>query len=158
MPLPIWIHVGHDGEPGLEQFLRPGREQVGAGTIIYGSSTALMYTDGERVDVFTLDPASGEFFLVKERVTWPETLKMFSANSGNAPHWSAGVKAYVDDVMSRNTPDKTSVKGRHIGSFIIDLRRTGLGGTDHSPAAFAVNSCAYRRRPTDAAPMREPMP
>ncbi len=40
----------------LEDMLQPGRRQVAAGYVIYGSSTMLVYTTGQGVHGFTLDP------------------------------------------------------------------------------------------------------
>ena len=43
--------------------LQPGRRQVAAGYVIYGSSTMLVYTTGQGAHGFTLDPSIGEFLL-----------------------------------------------------------------------------------------------
>jgi fructose-1,6-bisphosphatase I len=59
------ITRGRDGE--LEDMLQPGRRQVAAGYVIYGSSTMLVYTTGQGVHGFTLDPSIGEFLLSRER-------------------------------------------------------------------------------------------
>src|SRR5262249_13748 len=48
------------GEAGL---LTSGREQVAAGYILFGPATLLVYTSGEGVHLFTLDPSLGEFLL-----------------------------------------------------------------------------------------------
>src|SRR5436190_11279271 len=48
-------------EPALSDCLQPGYKQVAAGYIIYGSSTMFVYTTGQRVHGFTLDPSVGEF-------------------------------------------------------------------------------------------------
>ena len=47
----------------LGDALQPGRDQVAAGYVIYGSSTMLVYTTGTGVHGFTLDPLLGEFLL-----------------------------------------------------------------------------------------------
>src|SRR5690606_19644792 len=53
-----------DGPKRSERdLLQKGSHQVSAGYIIYGSSTVLVYTTGEGVHGFTLDPSVGEFFL-----------------------------------------------------------------------------------------------
>jgi hypothetical protein len=52
------------GERGtLEDCLQPGRDQVAAGYVVYGSSTMLVYSTGHGVHGFTLDPSIGEFLL-----------------------------------------------------------------------------------------------
>ena len=55
------ITRGRHGE--MEDLLQPGRRQVAAGYVIYGSSTMLVYTTGQGAHGFTLDPSIGEFLL-----------------------------------------------------------------------------------------------
>src|SRR5581483_8409629 len=43
--------------------LQPGLKQVAAGYVVYGSSTILVYTSGNGVFGFTLDPAIGAYVL-----------------------------------------------------------------------------------------------
>ncbi|HWL94064.1 MAG TPA: class 1 fructose-bisphosphatase, partial [Phycisphaerae bacterium] len=50
--------AGHDH---LADVLQPGRKQVAAGYIVYGSSTVMCYSTGEGVHMFTLDPSVGLF-------------------------------------------------------------------------------------------------
>ena len=51
--------------------LQPGRRQVAAGYVMYGSSTMLVYTTGQGVHGFTLDPTIGEFLLSHPRIITP---------------------------------------------------------------------------------------
>lgn len=46
---------------GVDLTLRPGSEQVAAGYVAYGSSTMFVFTTGDGVNGFTLDPGIGEF-------------------------------------------------------------------------------------------------
>lgn len=46
----------------LEDCLQPGRDLVAAGYILYGTSTMLVYSAGQRVHGFTLDPCLGRIF------------------------------------------------------------------------------------------------
>ena len=55
------ITRGARGE--MEDMLQPGRRQVAAGYVIYGSSTMMVYTTGQGAHGFTLDPSIGEFLL-----------------------------------------------------------------------------------------------
>src|SRR6185503_19373092 len=43
--------------------LQPGKKQVAAGYVVYGSSTILVYSVGLGVHGFTLDPSVGAFIL-----------------------------------------------------------------------------------------------
>jgi len=45
----------------LKDFLQPGDAQIAAGYVVYGSSTMLVYTTGNGVNGFTLDPSIGVF-------------------------------------------------------------------------------------------------
>ncbi len=108
--------------------LRPGHEQVAAGYIIYGSSTVLVYSDGESVDCFTLDPSAGEFFLTRPNLRVPEKMKVLSINECNEPYWPAWVRPYIDEVKSRNDVDKRRVSSRHIGSLVADFHRNLIYG------------------------------
>ena len=51
--------------------LRPGKDLVGAGYCTYGSATQMVLTTGNGVNVFTLDPAIGEFILTAADVKIP---------------------------------------------------------------------------------------
>jgi len=111
-----------------EDILRPGREQVAAGYIVYGSSTALVYTDGHTVDCFTLDPSCGEYFLTGEDLRMPEKTTMLSINESNEPYWPAWTKPWVDSVKARNDAQKRRISSRHIGSLVSDFHRNLLKG------------------------------
>ncbi|MCC7504077.1 MAG: fructose-1,6-bisphosphatase, partial [Saprospiraceae bacterium] len=52
-----------NGPATIEDFLQPGTRQVAAGYVLYGTSTILVYTTGNGVNGFTLDPSIGEFCL-----------------------------------------------------------------------------------------------
>ena len=64
------ITRGAHGE--MEDMLQPGRRQVAAGYVIYGSSTMLVYTTGQGAHGFTLDPSIGEFLLSHPNIRIPE--------------------------------------------------------------------------------------
>lgn len=116
------------GPPSVADVLRPGRQQVAAGYVIYGSSTVLVYTDGQSVDCFTLDPSSGEFFLTRENMRFAETAKILSLNECNAPYWPDWVAGYVDRLKARNDQDARRITDRHIGSLVADFHRNLVKG------------------------------
>jgi fructose-1,6-bisphosphatase I len=110
------------------EVLRPGREMIAAGYVIYGSSTVLVYTDGETVDSFTLDPGAGEFFLTRANMRMPEVTKVLSLNECNAPYWPAWVPPYLAAIRGRNDATKRRVTARHIGSLVADFHRNLVQG------------------------------
>ncbi len=108
----------------VEDFLRRGSEQVCAGYIIYGSSTMLVYTSGQGVHGFTLDPTLGEFLLSQENITIPQRGRYYSANESNYPAWDLGVRQYIDHLRQADPP----YSARYIGSLVADFHRNLLKG------------------------------
>lgn len=111
----------------MSDILRPGREMIAAGYIIYGSSTVLVYADQERVDCFTLDPMVGEFFLSRANLKTTRDLHMISINDCNRPYWPEWVARYLSSVCAMNQ-DQRLVTSRHIGSLVADFHRNLIKG------------------------------
>jgi len=120
------ITPGRDGT--AEDLLQPGRRQVVAGYVMYGSSTMMVYTTGRGVYGFTLEPSMGEFLLSHPDIRIPDEGKIFSCNMGNYRYWSEGVRKYVDDVMSTDKERGRPFSSRYIGSLVADAHRTLLYG------------------------------
>ena len=115
--------------PGtLADLLQPGYKQVAAGYVIYGSSTMLVYTTGQGVQGFTLDPGIGEFLLSHPDMHIPDTAKYYSANQGYQRFWSQGVREYVDWLTHEGSGRGSGLSLRYIGSMVADLHRTLLSG------------------------------
>ena len=110
----------------MSDVLQPGHRQVAAGYVIYGSSTMMVYTTGQGVHGFTLDPSVGEFLLSHEDIRIPERGKIYSVNEGNYYHWDEDVRAYVDHVKGRY--GRKAYSSRYIGSLVADFHRNLLYG------------------------------
>lgn len=110
----------------LEDFLQPGKNQVAAGYIIYGTSTMLVYTTGHGVNGFTLNPAIGTFYLSHPDMQFPETGKIYSVNEGNYIHFPQGVKDYIK-YCQREEGDRPYTS-RYIGSLVSDFHRNMIKG------------------------------
>ena len=67
----------------IDDFLQKGRNQVAAGYIIYGTSTMLVYTNGDGVNGFTLNPAIGSFYHSHSNLKFPKKGSIYSVNEGN---------------------------------------------------------------------------
>src|SRR5260370_11301794 len=64
----------------IDWVLQPGREQVAAGYVVYGSSTVLVYSSGMGVHGFTLDPSVGSYILTHENIRIPVQGQYYSIN------------------------------------------------------------------------------
>ncbi len=124
-----------EGGPGtLADCLRPGREMVAAGYISYGGSTMLVYTTGDGVQGFTLDPSLGEFLLSHPNIKIPSQPKYYSANQGYELFWSEGVRRYTHYLQGQ-TEGRKRLLMRYVGSLVGDFHRTLLaGGVFYYPA------------------------
>jgi fructose-1,6-bisphosphatase I len=109
-------------------FLQKGRELIGSGYVIYGSSTMMVYTTGHGVHGFTLDPTIGEFILSHENIKIPPKCSILSINESNRSNWNQWTHKYVEDILGRNTEKERFVVSRWIGSLVADLHRNLLKG------------------------------
>jgi fructose-1,6-bisphosphatase I len=118
-----------DSKPvGIEDFLQPGNKQVAAGYVIYGSSTMLVYTTGNGVNGFTLDPSIGTFCLSHPNIRMPENGKIYSINEGNFNQMQEGVKNYIRYCQEDDKASSRPYSGRYIGSLVADFHRNLLKG------------------------------
>ncbi|MFY1047654.1 class 1 fructose-bisphosphatase [Chryseobacterium sp. GP-SGM7] len=123
----IYRRVTEPGTPvQLEDFLQKGINQIAAGYVIYGSSTMIVYTTGNGVNGFTLDPSLGTYYLSHPNMTFPRTGKIYSINEGNYIKFPQGVKNYLKYCqMEEGDRPYTS---RYIGSLVADFHRNMLKG------------------------------
>ena len=112
----------------LEDFLQPGSEQVAAGYVIYGSSTMLVYTTGQGVHGFTLDPGLGEFLLSHPDIRTPDSARYLSVNVGNEQYWSDDVIDLMRKYRGLLGAGRRPLQGRYVGSLVADFHRNLLGG------------------------------
>jgi fructose-1,6-bisphosphatase I len=124
----IYRRVTPSGKGSMADCLQPGYKQVAAGYAIYGSSTMLVYTTGDGVHGFTLDPAIGEFLLSHENIRIPRRGKIYSVNEGNTHRWSEGMKRYINHLQEEDKETGRPYSSRYIGSLVGDIHRTLLYG------------------------------
>lgn len=110
------------GPVQMEDVLQKGTEQVGAGYLLYGSSSMLVYTTGEGVNGFTYEPSLGEFILSHQDIKTPQDGKIFSINEGYWYEYDQSVRDYVDHCKHNQ------YSGRYIGSLVADFHRNMLKG------------------------------
>ena len=106
--------------------LQPGYAQVAAGYVVYGPSCVLVYTTGNGVHGFTLDPTIGAFVLTSENMKMPEQGSYYSVNEANADTWPDLYREYIGKLRSGAFGRQYS--SRYIGSLVADFHRTLLKG------------------------------
>ena len=111
-----------------EEFFVAGKEQVAAGYVIYGSSTMLVYTTGNGVNGFTLDPSIGEFCLSHPNIQTPVNGEIYSVNEANLNTMSKGVKKYVSFCQQLDDNKNRTHTARFMGSLVADFHRNLLKG------------------------------
>ena len=124
----IYRRITPAGKGAMEDCLQPGYKQIAAGYVIYGSSTMLVYTTGDGVHGFTLDPSIGEFLLSHENIRIPKRGKIYSVNEGNYRWWFDGMKKFVKYLQEEDKATSRPYSGRYIGSLVGDIHRTLLYG------------------------------
>ncbi len=125
----IYRRLSPIGTPVTEaDFLQKGSDQVAAGYIIYGSSTVLVYTVGQGVNGFTLDPSIGEFCLSHPAIKTPKNGIIYSINEGNYIKFPDGVKKYIKYCQENDPATRRPFVSRYIGSLVADVHRNLLKG------------------------------
>ena len=106
--------------------LQPGAQQIAAGYVVYGSSTILVYSVGNGVHGFTLDPSLGAYMLSHPNMRMPEQGKYYSVNEAYRDSFPPGYAEYIDRL--RNGALGHKYASRYIGSMVADFHRTLLKG------------------------------
>src|SRR5690606_4591724 len=137
------------GEDGVEaDCLQPGSKQVAAGYFIYGSSTMMVYTTGNGVHGFTLDPALGEFLLSHPNIQSPPRGKIYSINEGNESKWDEATRTYIRHLKEKDAASGRPYSLRYIGSLVADFHRNLLkGGIFLYPGPTAKLRLLYEAAP-----------
>ncbi len=135
-------------EPTVEDFLRPGTEQVCAGFVLYGPSTMMVLTTGHGVNGFTLDQDIGEFILTHPNIKIPEEASEFAINMSNQRFWEKPVQRYVEECLQGvEGPRGKNFNMRWLASLVAEVYRIlTRGGIFMYPYDFKDPSKAGRLR------------
>lgn len=114
-----------DSADVMAHILQPGVKQVAAGYVMYGGSTVMVYTAGDGVHLFTLDPAIGAYVLTQEHVVMPKAGKTYSINEAYQSRFPEGIQRYLKWAKSK---DAGNYSMRYVGSLVADFHRTLLRG------------------------------
>lgn len=102
--------------------LQPGTQQVAAGYVLYGSSTVMVLTTGQGVQMFVLDPSVGTYLLVEEDLRIPSAGRTYSLNEGNRLSLPEPYQEYIHWAQGNG------YSARYVGSMVADVHRTLLKG------------------------------
>jgi fructose-1,6-bisphosphatase I len=111
-----------------EDLLRPGREQIAAGYLVYGPRTTFTYSAGSGVHTFTLDPDLDEWVLTHSDMKIPPRGNTCSTNGGNSPWWLPGMRRFVEWAKTIDAASGRPYGSRYVGSLVADFHRTLLKG------------------------------
>jgi len=125
----VYRRVSPKGKPATkEDFLQPGKNQVAAGYIVYGSSTMFVYATRRGVNGFTLDPSIGEYCMSHPQIKCPDSGKIYSVNHGQFFHFNKGVQQYIDACQKKDDSTGGPYSQRYTGSMVSDVHRNLLKG------------------------------
>jgi fructose-1,6-bisphosphatase I len=114
---------------GSAAFLRAGREQVAAGYVIYGPQTMLALTLGAGTDLFTLDPARGQFVRIHANVRVPPQAREFAINASNFRHWDIPVQTWFNGCLAGTDGPRAENFNMHwIASMVAEAHRILVRG------------------------------
>lgn len=116
---------GTDGDPA-QWFTQPGRKQIAAGYVIYGSSTMLVYSVGNGVHGFTLDPEIGSYILTHKDIQMPEQGNYYSVNEAYWDEFPVRYQVFLEKIRSGGL--NRFYSSRFVGSLVADFHRTLLRG------------------------------
>jgi fructose-1,6-bisphosphatase I len=138
----------------LKQALHlPGSQQVAAGYALYGPSTSFIYTTGNGVNCFTLDPRIKEFLCTHENIRAPRRGNIYSINEGRRNEWYPPTRGFIDYIQQSDKATGRPYSGRYVGSLVADFHRTLLKGGIFLYPADPKNQNGKLRLMYEAAPL-----
>lgn len=117
---------GADFDDPNRWILQPGRRQIAAGYVVYGSSTVMVYTVGNGVHGFTLDPLIGAYVLSHENIKMPAQGHYYSVNEAYRENFPQKFRDFLG--LLRSGDLNHAYSSRYIGSMVADFHRTLLRG------------------------------
>jgi fructose-1,6-bisphosphatase I len=107
----------------LADVLQRGTQQVAAGYVLYSASTMLVFTTGDGVHCFTLDPSIGAYVLTHERITMPSRGPYYSVNEANLTGFPEEYRQFLTQLRQDQ-----KYSSRYVGSLVADFHRTLVKG------------------------------
>jgi fructose-1,6-bisphosphatase I len=105
-------------------FLRPGRQQVAAGYVLYGPAVMLVLTAGQGVQMYTLDQHAGEFILTVPRAAVSTDTREFAINMSNQRFWAPPMQSYIANLqLGEEGPRNSNFNMRWVAAMVADVHR-----------------------------------
>lgn len=124
MPVGTLFSVHVAGATAEDSFMRPLRDQIAAGYVIYGPRCTMMLTCGAGVQAYALDPQAGGFRLTRPDVRVSEGSPEFAINSSNYRHWPQPIRAFIDDcIAGADGPSEENFNMRWTSSLVAEAHR-----------------------------------
>mmetsp|Transcript_12480 Transcript_12480/g.38067 ORF Transcript_12480/g.38067 Transcript_12480/m.38067 type:complete len:477 (+) Transcript_12480:111-1541(+) len=124
------------GNPSMNDVMQPGRQLIAAGYALYGAATTLMFSVGDGLHGFTLDPSLNEFILTNENIKVPYSGYQYSINEGRTMLYDERTKEMLKALKSEPSLDGHKRHLRYVGSLVADVHRTIMyGGVYIYPAS-----------------------
>jgi fructose-1,6-bisphosphatase I len=149
----IYRRVSMEGRGTVGDVLQPGCKQVSSGYVMYGSSTMLVYTTGQGVHGFTLDPTIGEFLLSHPKIVTPRVGMYYSVNESNFGRWDRNMQTAVRGLKGDAADLMKPKNSRYIGSLVADFHRNLIAGGIFLYPADVRNPQGKLRLLYEASPM-----
>jgi len=116
-------------ESATASFLRPCADQLAAGYFLFGSSTLLVLTLGDGVDLFVLDPDDQNFKRTAAGLRLPDAAADIAINMSNRRFWPATIRTFVDDcIEGAGGPRGLDCYARWLGVMVTEAHRILLRG------------------------------
>lgn len=110
-------------------FLRPARDMLAGGYVIYGPRCCLLVSFGDGTQLYTLNPDTDGFDLVEPRLQMPDCSFEFAIDASNYRHWPRPVRAYIDDcVAGIDGPRARDFNMRWVASLVAEAHRILMRG------------------------------
>jgi fructose-1,6-bisphosphatase I len=140
-------------QPGVQLLERVEGAQVAAGYFLYGPNTVLVYSCGDGVHAFTLDPGIGEFLLSTADLRMPQRGRIYAANEGTILEWEEGARRTVELLRQRDPALGRPYSTRYSGCLVADFHRILIQGGVYLYPATAKSPQGKLRLLYEAAPL-----
>jgi fructose-1,6-bisphosphatase I len=116
-------------QTALESFLRPCADQLAAGYFLFASSTLLVLTLGDGVDMYVLDPDDQRFKRAAAGLRVPDLAADIAINMSNRRFWPAPICTFVDDCLAgADGPRGVECYTRWLAVLVAEAHRILLRG------------------------------